>query len=414
MSGQPRIRRVVHVMRRFVPEKWGGTESVVFHVAREFERMGIESPIFATSMFAAPGVEEIQGVKIHRFRYSLPWWGLSPEGRHALELKGGSPASFSMLRALLAEKNADFFHTHVQHRLGGCVRFAAKRHRKPYAVSIHGGHHTLPGEQTAQMLAPTKGKIEWGKAFGLLVGARHVLDDASAIFCVGLDEADAMRGERPAQPVYYQPNGVDVEKFRSAKAEDFWRVQPALRDKKILLCVSRVDPQKNQNLLLHALAGVLPREPLAHAVLIGAEVAPAYASTLRSTIAELGLENHVTWIPGLPPGDPALAGAYKAASCFVLPSAHEPFGIVILEAWAAGLPVVATSVGGIPGFTSDEKNILLVPDGQKEPLASAILRVLSDSDLAGKLIRNGQSEAIEKYDWPAVAADLLSKYALKV
>lgn len=413
MSADSRIRRVIHVMRRFVPGKWGGTESVVFHLSREFERMGIESPIFATSMFTNPGIEDFQGVKIHRFRYSLPWWGLTPEGRHALELKGGNPLSFSMLRALAKETQADFFHSHVQHRLGGSVRWAAKRHGKPYAVSIHGGHHTLPGEQTAQMLAPTQGKIEWGKAFGMFVGARRVLDDAAAIFCVGRDEADAMRKHRPEQPIFYQPNGVDVEKFRSARADDFWALHPELKGKKILLCVSRVDPQKNQILLVKALAKIAADEPLAHVVLIGAEVAPQYAGKLCAAISESGLGDRVTWIPGLPPGDPALAGAYKAASCFVLPSMHEPFGIVILEAWAAGLPVIATSVGGIPGFTTNEKNILLVDDGQEEPLAAALRRIFSEPDLSSALAEDGLRLVQEKYDWPAVARELLEKYPTK-
>jgi glycosyltransferase involved in cell wall biosynthesis len=410
MKASPPVRRVVHVMRRFVPAKWGGTESVVYHVAREYERMGISSPIFATSMFANPGIEDFQGVTIRRFRYSLPWWGLTPEGRHALELKGGNPLSFSMLRALAGETQADFFHAHVQHRLGGSVRWAAKRHGKPYAVSIHGGHHTLPGEQTAQMLAPTIGKIEWGRAFGMFVGARRVLDDAAAIFCVGQDEADAMRAERPQQRVYYQPNGVDVQKFHLARAEDFLARHPGLKGKKLLLCVSRVDPQKNQILLVRALAGIRRTEPLAHVVLIGAEVAPQYAAELRKEISDRGMGEHVTWIPGLPPGDPALTGAYKAASCFVLPSAHEPFGIVILEAWAAGLPVVATSVGGIPGFTTNEKNLLLTPAGQSEPLAAAVQRILATTQLGETLANEGFRLACERYDWPAVAREMLAKY----
>jgi glycosyltransferase involved in cell wall biosynthesis len=244
----------------------------------------------------------------------------------------------------------------------------------------------------------------------MFVGARRVLDDAAAIFCVGQDEADAMRRERPNQPVFYQPNGVDLEKFQSARAEDFWKIQPGLVGKKILLCVSRVDPQKNQRLLVRAFSRIAGEEADAHVVLIGAEVAPAYAEELRETIRETGMDGRVTWIPGLAPGDPALAGAFKAATCFVLPSMHEPFGIVILEAWAAGLPVVATSVGGIPGFTTDRENILLVPDGDAEALAGAMRSILQDSAMARSLAERGFELARAKYDWPAVAGDLLSKY----
>jgi len=410
MSQPPAFRRIVHVMRRFVPSKWGGTESVVFHLAREFSRLGIESPVYATAMFARPGRETFRGVEIRRFRYSLPWWGLSPAARQALELKGGNPFSLSLLRALWREKNADLFHAHVQHRLGGTVRFSARHHGIPYAVSIHGGHHTLPGEQTRQMLAPTRGTIEWGKAAGLLLGARRTLDDAGAIFCVGQDEYAAMQKERPAQRVHYQPNGVDLARFREARAEDFFARFPQLAGKRIVLCVSRVDPQKNQVLLIRAFAREAAQLPDHHVVLIGAEVVEDYGRQLREEIRACGLGDRVTWIPGLPPDDPALPGAFRAAECFVLPSLHEPFGIVILEAWAASLPVIATRVGGIPGFTTDGENILLVPDGDAEAMSAAIRRLAGAPGLRRSLTENGFALAESRYDWPAIARQLLDLY----
>ena len=280
----------------------------------------------------------------------------------------------------------------------------------PYAVSIHGGHHTLPGEQTRQMLAPTKGTIEWGKVAGLLLGARHTLDDAGAIFCVGQDEYEAMRRERPRQSVHYQPNGVDLPRFRDARGEDFLDQFPQLRGKRIFLCVSRVDPQKNQLLLVQAFALIAASHPEHHLVLIGAEVVEEYGRRLREEIAARGLQERVTWIPGLAPDDPALPGAFRAAEAFVLPSAHEPFGIVILEAWAASLPVVATRVGGIPGFTTDAENILLTPSGDAGDMADKLRTLAGSADLRSALARNGFLLAESRYDWPAIARQLLDLY----
>lgn len=397
-------------MRRFVPAKWGGTESVVYHLAREYERLGLESPIYATAMFARPGTETFGGVTVRRFPYRLPWWGLKPAARQALELKGGNPLSFSLLRALHRERQADLFHAHVQHRLGGSVRWAARRLGIPYAVSIHGGHHTLPAEQTAAMLQPTRGTLEWGKAAGWALGARRTLDDAGAIFCVGREECEAMRRERPQQAVHYQPNGVDVARFQQARAEDFWARAPELRGRRLLLCVSRVDPQKNQLLLLEAFARLARERPEFHLVLIGAEVATDYGQRMRERMTDLTLTDRMTWLPGLSPDDPALPGAYRAAEVFILPSDHEPFGIVLLEAWAAGLPAVATRVGGIPGFTTDEENILLVPPGDAEALAGALRRLTSNRELAGRLAEAGAREVAARYDWPVIARDLLKLY----
>lgn len=413
MNPPPPFRRIVHVMRRFVPGKWGGTESVVFHLAREFTRLGIESPIYTTAMFARPGMESFQGVEVHRFPYTLPWLGLSAEQRHALELKGGNPFSWPLLRALRRERSASLLHAHVQHRLGGSVRHAARKLGIPYAVSIHGGHHTLPDAQTASMLAPTRGKLEWGKAVGLLLGARRTLDDAGAIFCVGQDEYDAMRRERPAQAVHYQPNGVDLARFQNARPEAFLERFPHLAGKPVALCVSRVDPQKNQLLLVEAFAAARKELPDHHLVLIGAEVVTEYGTRLRQAVAEAGLEDRFTWIPGLPPEDPALPGAFRAASCFVLPSVHEPFGIVILEAWAAGLPVIASRVGGIPGFTTDRENILLTPSGDAAALRAALVELAQNPALGQHLAAQGFALARERYDWPAVARNLLDLYPRK-
>ncbi len=410
MNDAPPFRRIVHVMRRFVPGKWGGTESVVYHLAREFSRLGIESPIYATAMFARRGRETFRGVEVRRFGYFLPWLGLSAAQRQALELKGGNPLSFGMLGALACDTQAGLIHAHVQHRLGGTVRFAARRLGIPYAVSIHGGYHTLPEEQTRQMLAPTQGRLEWGKIAGWALGARRTLDDASVLFCVGQDEYNAMSRERPGQAVYYQPNGVDLARFREAEAGAFFERYPGLREKKLILCVSRVDPQKNQRLLVEAFAKVAGEMPGHHVVLIGAEVVETYGDSLRRDIAAAGLGDRVTWIPGLPPGDPALPGAFRAAEMFVLPSCHEPFGIVILEAWAASLPVIATAVGGIPGFTKDGENLLHVPSGEAPALAAAIKRLAHDETLSRQLATAGAERAAAEYDWPVVARRLLSLY----
>jgi glycosyltransferase involved in cell wall biosynthesis len=403
-------QKIIHVMRRFVPAKWGGTESVVYHLAREFTRLGVESPIYATAMFAKAGSETFGGVQIHRFPYSLPWWGLSKTARHALELKGGNPLSFSMLRALRREKAPGLLHAHVQHRLGGIVRTSARHHGIPYVVSIHGGHHTLPAAQTAQMLAPTRGCPEWGKLAGWWLGARRTLDDAAAIYCVGEDETAAMRRARPAQAVHYQPNGVDVERFATARAESFYEKFPHLQNRRMILCVSRVDGQKNQLLLMEAFARVQRELPDHHVVFIGANVVPDYAAALEKAMQSEALRGHVTWIPGLAPDDPALPGAFRAAEMFVLPSRHEPFGIVILEAWAAGLPVLATHVGGIPGFVTSGQDALLFPSEDVEACAQGLRRLATEPACRETLARRGAEKVRREFDWPVVARRLLDSY----
>ena len=183
------LKKVVHVVRRFVPEKWGGTESVVFNLARELIRQGINSKVFCTDMFSMPGRSCLEAVPVQRFRYVFPWLGLSGAAKAKLRLKGGSPLALGLFFGLLKENDLSLIHTHVQHRLGGMARTAAKLRGIPFVVEVHGGHFTLPSEQVNKMTEPFRSTLEWGKAFGFLFGARRVLKDADAIICVGADES---------------------------------------------------------------------------------------------------------------------------------------------------------------------------------------------------------------------------------
>jgi glycosyltransferase involved in cell wall biosynthesis len=399
---------VAHVMRRFVPDKWGGTETVVFNLARELEKSGISSPIFCTDMFAKRGEEIINGVTVRRFRYCFPWFGLDEAAKSALRLKGGSPLSLSLFFSLLFSKDLTMIHTHVGRRLGGIARTAARIRNVPYVIHVHGGRHTVPQDQYDQMTAPVAGKLEWGKLFGWIFGSRRVFDDAAAVICVGQSEADEMRG-RGQKNVHYLPNGVHVQRFAQATPEAF-RKEYGLENNPFVLCLSRIDFQKNQLLLVKAFANFRETHPDWKLVFIGSVSVEEYHRKILDEIARQNLQDSVLIIPGLKPDDPLLPSAYKAAEMFVLPTANEPFGIVILEAWAAGTPVIATRVGGIPGFTTDEENILLSDDNDAVMLAEKMNRLAAAPELKHKLAENGLCEVSAHYDWSAIAERVVRIY----
>jgi glycosyltransferase involved in cell wall biosynthesis len=402
--------KVVHVMRRFVPQKWGGTESVVFNLAKEGIRCGIENPVFCTDMFVHPGTELFQSVPVHRFPYVFPWLFLTEEAKGKLRLKGGSPISFGLFRALLREPGLALIHAHVQHRLGGIARTVARLRGIPYVVSIHGGYLTLPDEQSRQMQDPFRGKPEWGKVFGWLLGARRVLDDADAIICVGRDEHEAIT-RRYGDKAHYVPNGVNTDLFRSADAALFRQHAGLKPGEKLVLCVSRMDYQKNQLLLVRAFARFAAIRPEWKLALIGAVTVEDYRTRVMEAVKQSGLEGRVIFIPGFKPDDPLLPSAYKAADVFVLPTVHEPFGIVILEAWASGVPVVSTRIGGIPGFTHDGQDILLFEKNNEDELLGHLNRLADDPALCERLKQQAGDE-VKRYDWGEVARQMRTIYAL--
>lgn len=398
-------------MRRFTKAKWGGTETVVHNLAKYLISQGVESPIHCTSMLASPGPEMVDGVPLRRHRYVFPWLGLSTDDQRRLELKGGSPLALEMALSLLRSPHLDLIHTHVQLRLGGIARTVARLRRIPYVVSIHGGYLTTPTAQVDQMKAPFAGKFEWGKAFGLLLGSRRVLPDAAAIVCVGADEQKLMAEKFPDKRVEYIPNGVHVNDFAEGDGQRFrHHVGDKLGDSApYVLCISRIDYQKNQLLLVKAFAEFARKRPDHRLVLIGPITVEEYEQEIRATASELGIADRVILIPGFPPGDPLLVDALAGAECFVLPTDHEPFGIVILEAWAVGIPVIATRVGGIPGFTTDERNILLTPPSEVAPLAEKIERLAADPELRAQLSQSARTE-VSKYDWSAIGQRYLQLY----
>lgn len=403
------IVNMAHVMRRFTLQTWGGTESVVFNLAREYGRAGVASPIFCTDMFSKPGAEMVDGVTVRRFPYVFPWLFLSADAKAKLRLKGGSPLSLGLWRALAREPGLQLIHTHVQHRLGGIARTVARRRGIPYVVSIHGGHLTLPEEQSQKMQDPFRGKPEWGKAFGLLLGARRVLDDADAIICVGRDEHEAMSRRHPDK-THYMPNGVRTAWFRDADPRAFRSAAGLAPDQPFVLCVSRLDYQKNQLLLLRAFARFAAARPDWALVLIGPATVESYRDELLRETRAAGLESRVKLIPGFSPDDPRLPSAYKAASMFVLPTVHEPFGIVILEAWAAGAPVIATRIGGIPGFTHDGDDILLFEKNDTDGLLDRMNRLADAPSLRARLTE-GATREVANYDWSSIAARMRGIYA---
>jgi len=97
------------------------------------------------------------------------------------------------------------------------------------------------------------------------------------------------------------------------------------------------------------------------------------------------------------------------AACFVLPSRHEPFGIVVLEAMAARAPVISTEVGGVPEFVTDGVNGRLVPGNDVNAMAQAIQELIVNG-ASETQISAGHATAIE-HDWSSIATEYLNIYS---
>lgn len=407
------FKRIVHVPRRFVAEEWGGTETVILEISRQQQRAGAQPEVFTSLALARERKEQIHGVPVRRFPYCYPFLGLSRADRAALDKKGGNLLSLSLLRALVSVPDVRLFHAHALNRLGGTVRTAARLRGKPFVVSLHGGVFDVPEAERTQMLRPIANKPEWGRVFGALLGSRRLLEDADQVICVGRTEAEKAKARLGHDRVAYLPNGVDTAKFALADGDAFRSKHAIPRGAFLVLNVSRIDAQKNQRLLLEAFARLRSACPEAFLVVVGPETQPDYAAQLREFIGAKGLADCVRLLPGMRHDDPDLVAAYHACDAFVLPSRHEPFGIVVLEAWSAGRPVVASAVGGVKTLIRDgETGLLFDPEATdaSDALERSLRRLARDPALRRSLGQAGRAEARTCYDWREIHCQLEALY----
>jgi glycosyltransferase involved in cell wall biosynthesis len=271
----------------------------------------------------------------------------------------------------------------------------------------------VPQAELGAMLKPIENKIEWGKPFGAFFGSRRVLEDADYVICVGQSEMEKAKQQLTHDRIAYLPNGVDCAKFATGDGAAFRARHGIPSDAFLALNISRIDAQKNQLLLLEAFARFQAQQPNAFLVLIGPETQPSYATKLRDFIASNNLANRVKLLPGMRNDNPELIQAFHGCDVFVLPSIHEPFGIVVLEAWSSGKPVIASHVGGLQALVRDgETGCFFDPNASDAAadLAAKLNRFASEPQLKNKMGGAGLREAQLKYDWTEIGRQLETLY----
>jgi len=194
------------------------------------------------------------------------------------------------------------------------------------------------------------------------------------------------------------PEGVDPAPFQDRAAGQALRAELGIEpDQALVGTVGRITPWKGQDVFLRAAARLAGDWPQARFVVVGdcissaaeREKDEAFRAHLRDLAEDLGLGARVAFL-GHREDIPAVMNALDV---FVLPSRQEPFGLVVLEAMAAGRPVVATRAGGVPEIVRHEREALLVEPDDHEGMASAIARLLEDRELAGRLGRAAAERA---------------------
>ena len=193
-------------------------------------------------------------------------------------------------------------------------------------------------------------------------------------------------GDLPDEKIVRIPYGIDPSPFQPDLPPPSRRPEGDPLRRPTLGVVARLAPQKGHRVLFDALPAIHAAIPDVHARLVGHEELST-AAELQAYALQKRVANFVTF-EGFRSDIP---GVMADLDVFVLPSLWEGFGLVLVEAMAAGRPVVASAVGPIPEIVVDGVTGLLVPPGDPAALAEAIVRVLRDPELASAMGRAGRA-----------------------
>jgi phosphatidylinositol alpha-mannosyltransferase len=289
-----------------------------------------------------------------------PWpWSVGPIGR------------------ALREFGPDMLHAHEPLTLSTSM-YAVLRSPSPVVATFHAfTERSVLYSAAAPLLRPV-----WAKLLG-----RIAVSEAAARF-VGSRFHDGLR---------VIPNGCDVDLFAGAPPlEDF---PPGRR----MLWVGRLDEQKGFPVAVRAFAILAAELTDLTFVVVGEGRDRSAVSVLPEDI-----RRRVVMAGSVPHGD--LPSYVAGADVFVAPAlGQESFGIVLVEAMAAGVPVVATDIAGYREVVRHDVDGILVPRGDPFALAAAVRKVLSDSALAARLADAGRARA-QRFRWDVVIEEIEAVY----
>lgn len=408
---------IAHVLRKYNPAEWGGTETALHRLCEGLHQGGVRSLVYSPSLPApihspAPVQDPLAevGCEMRRFDACVPIWGLDEEKRRQMVAVGGNLMSFGLIRSLWREPGLSVIHAHTMGRIGSIGRLVARRRRLPFVFTTHGGVYDLPPALKAQMNAPHNAGLEWGKFCGLLLGSRGLLDAADAIITCNVREAELMRRKHPSRRVVVQPHGVSARIYEADQRGAARAAFPRIIGRSVLLSLGRIDPVKNQSWLIEQLPALIRRHPRLLLVLAGSVTDEAYAAELEREIVRHGLGWHVVLTGGIPPGDPRLVGLLQEARAVVLPSVSETFGLVILEAWAANTAVISSRTSGATCLIEDGKTGVLFDLAQPEGFHGGVDRLWFDRDWAGRLATAGRQRVWADFDTRVLAERMRRLY----
>ena len=279
----------------------------------------------------------------------------------------------------------DIIHAHQVYPDGYAACLFKNVTKKPVVVTIHG---ELSNPELSSYLVKRK--------------VKYALTHADKIIIIGKYQKKLCRnfGLRNTNKLVNIPNGFDKDMFFQGDVIQARRELSIPEDAKVLTYVGHLYPPKGLSYLINAMKLVINEEKEILLYIVGD--GPMKNELVNLTF-DLGLSRNIVFVGQKERRD--IRKWMNASDLFVLPSIKEGFPTVIPEALACGKPVVSTNIFGIPDIINNEKTGILVPPGNSEELATAIIKALNTKWDSKEILRR-----VQDYSWQSISKRLLECY----
>jgi len=371
----------------FPPRIVGGLGRHVYWLSKSLANKGIDVTVLTIGYPDLPEEEMINGARIIR----VPSWRfVSPDFLSWVDF-----VNLEMVKKALelVKKEGRFDLIHVHDWLTAFSGIALKHMlRAPLIATFHATETGRRGGIFDEFQRRIH-EIEWFLNF----------EAWKIICCSNYMKYEVIRDlGAPIDKIVVIPNGIDLEMF--SKTIQINRDKYALPWEKIVLFVGRMVYEKGPHILIEAAHRALMINNSLKFVLVGD--GPMREQLMRR-VYELGIAHKILFTGFI--DDEKLIGLYQLADVCVFPSLYEPFGIVVLEAMAAGCPVIVSSIGGMQEVIDNDVDGCKVPPGDIEALKNAILRVTSDDGFRKWLSENAKRK-VRDYDWKNISERTIEIY----
>ncbi len=323
----------------------------------------IRFPFYPDQINKVPTGKEILGVPLPRLAY-----------RHGLWI---TVDPYPELKKALNKFRPDVIHNQTAEM----IAIAARRYAKKYDIPMVSTGHAYPDNLTSQvkLLKPIKKPLDAVLRTYMASFLKHS-EYATMPTEMAIDDLVPKNRRKFNVPVEPLSNGVDLAKFTPGKAATKVLKRYHL-DTKVprVLYVGRVDPEKSISNTVTAFAGVLEKVPQAELVIVGDGTDRRHLIDLAKA---LGIEKQVKFLGRVMPPD--VIDIYRSATVFATSSETETQGIVLIEAAATGLPLVAVDAGAVRELCQNNKNGILCKPREIEQMTKALVKILSDETLQQK------------------------------